>query len=110
MCYVCSVVAMAISAQELVLEVLQALTSNTQIVKETMQKGMYATTTLKPVRSRICLSEKPAHDPATLGFRLTGAEKNCKESVTTTLTPLAMGMILSFVVIVSMRVCEPGNA
>ena len=40
MCYVCSVVAMAISAQELVLEVLQALTSNTQIVKETMQKGM----------------------------------------------------------------------
>ena len=40
MCYVCSVVAMAIAAQELVLEVLQALTSNTQIVKETMQKGI----------------------------------------------------------------------
>ena len=27
-------------AQELVLEVLQALTSNTQIVKETIQKGL----------------------------------------------------------------------
>ena len=40
MCYVCFVVAMAFAAQELVLEVLQALTSNTQIVKETMQKGM----------------------------------------------------------------------
>lgn len=35
----CLLVAMAIAAQELVLEVLQALTSNTQIVKETMQKG-----------------------------------------------------------------------
>ena len=35
----CLLVAMTFSAQELVLEVLQALTSNTQIVKETMQKG-----------------------------------------------------------------------
>ena len=86
MCYMCFVVAMAIAAQELVLEVLQALTSNTQIVKETMQKGVEATTL------KLCL---------------TGAEKNWKESLTHDSVPLAMEMILS---IISMRVDEPGNA
>ena len=68
MCYVCFVVAMAITAQELVLEVLQALTSNTQIVKETMQKGMQQPPS-KPGFLFQNLSHKKIgrkHDPETL--------------------------------------------
>ena len=49
----------------------------------------YATTTLKPRLSvPEFVSEKPAHNPATLEFCLTGAEKNRKESVTHDSVPL----------------------